>query len=358
MEDFIMLDLQLVSDFMNEHFERVSVSKNGTHFLARCLLCGDSKKNKNKRRFNLDYNGGNPIYHCFNCDASGSFLQLYSYVNGITIEEAKKDLYKYNPSNLIQKLSKKKKDKIIKEIEFENYNWILDDCISRDDSDNINGIIQNNYFIKLHEFINNRKIPDDFSIFIAYKGDYKSRIIIPIYDENNDITYFQARRIPSSGIEPKYKNPHIEKGNIILNKHNFDKNKYIIVTEGLIDAFMIGTQGTSCLGSSLTDSFLKEILNIGKVIVAFDNDETGYKQLIKFMKGKKKKGRKKPIQQNKYAKKIRYFLYPDKYFRCKDINNIVTEFGVKNVYELIVKNSYSYSAAYTMLHTKLKNVLK
>jgi len=49
-----MLDLQIVSDFVYENFERVSSSKNGTHFLARCLLCGDSKKSKSKRRFNLD----------------------------------------------------------------------------------------------------------------------------------------------------------------------------------------------------------------------------------------------------------------------------------------------------------------
>ena len=346
-----MLDLQIVSDFMFENFERVSVSKNGTHFLARCLICGDSKKSKSKKRFNLDFNGGNPMYHCFNCEGdigSGSFLQIYSYVKGLTIEEAKKELYKFNPDRLTQKLSKKRQQKIIKQISYDDHNWILDDCISGYDND---GMIYLAYFGALRKFRIERKIDSRYKLFIAYKGDYKGRIIIPIYDENNNIIYFQARRIPGSDMEPKYRNPHLEKGSIVLNKPYFNKEKYIITVEGLIDAFMIGDQGTSCLGAEITNDFIKELIGIGKVIISFDNDRPGYNSLIKFMKGIKKSGRKKSRQPNKYAKKVRYFLYPDKYADCKDINSIVVDHSISEVYKMIVSHSHSFSTAYTILRT-------
>ena len=343
-----MLDLQIVSDFMFENFEMVSCSKNGTHFLARCLLCGDSKKNKSKKRFNLDFNGGNPMYHCFNCDRSGSFLQLYSYVYGLSIEESKKDLYKFNPDRLTQQLSKRKSERVIKEVCYEDHNWILDDCISGYDTDGMMNLV---YFGALRKFRIDRKIDSKYKLFIAYKGDYKGRIIIPVYDENNTIVYFQARRIPGSDILPKYKNPTLEKGSIILNKPYFDKEKYIISVEGLIDAFMIGDQGTSCLGSAMSDEYIKELIDIGKVIIAFDNDRPGYNSLIKFMKGIKSSGRKKSKLPNKYAKKVRYFLYPDKYADCKDINSIVVNHGVSDVYNMIVSQSKSFSTAYTILRT-------
>jgi hypothetical protein len=333
---------------MYENFERVSVSKNGTHFLARCLLCGDSKKSKSKRRFNLDFAGGNPIYHCFNCSRSGSFLQLYSYVKGLSVEESKKELYKFSPDRLTQQLSRKKVEKVIKQIAYEDHNWILEDCVS--DSVPM-GILDRSYLEALKKFRIDRKIDSRYKLYIAHKGDYKNRIIIPIYDENNDIIYFQARRFPGSDVIPKYKNPHIEKGSILLNKPNFDKDKYIIVVEGLIDAFMIGDQGTSCLGAEMNNKFMKELIDLGKVIVSFDNDKTGYNSLIKFMKGKEKSGRKKALPPNKYAKKVKYFLYPDKYAGCKDINSVVVDFDVSDVYEMIVSHSYSYSTAYTILHT-------
>ncbi len=152
-------------------------------------------------------------------------------------------------------------------------------------------------------------------------------------------------------MEPKYRNPHVEKGSIVLNKPYFEKDKYIVAVEGLIDAFMIGNQGTSCLGAEMSNEFIKELLDIDKVIVAFDNDRPGYKSLLKFMKGIERPGRKKSIPPNKHAKKVRYFLCPDKYAGCKDINSIVVDHKVSDVYNMILHNSYIFSTAYTILRT-------
>lgn len=338
-----MIDLDRVSEFVYENFQKVSVSKNGNHWLCRCPLCGDSKKSKSKKRFNLDYNGGNPIFHCWNCGESGSFLEIYSIIKGISIDDAKKELFEYNSDSLIQRLSKRKRKKVIKEINYETHNWIMDDCITL--TSLVNGMLFIKYYEALEDFYETRKIDIRYNLGISYKGDYKGRIIIPIYDKNKDIVYFQARRVPGSDVFPKYRNPTLEKGEIIHNKNLFNKDKYIIVVEGLIDAFNIGNQGTACLGSYITEDFIKKLLQLTDkgIIIVFDNDEAGYNSLLKFIEGDKKN------PPNKYNKKVKYFLFPKKYSLCDDINSIRVNYNNVNFYNIIVKNSCSYYNTYTNL---------
>jgi hypothetical protein len=334
-----MLSLDFVSQFVYENLSQVTTSQNGTHFHARCILCGDSKKSLSKKRFHLDFNDGNPIYHCFNCSESGSFLQLYSELKGLSIFQAKKDLYKFNPDNLIQQLSQRKKSKIVKEIEHTDHSYIIEDCVSEDRV--IDSIVYKDWINILSEFREDRLIPEQYKLFLAYKGNYKGRIIVPIYDENGSMIYFQARKIPNTNVEPKYKNPTIKKGEVIFNKHRFKRDKSIVVTEGLIDAKMIGDQGTSCLGTEITNDFIKRLYSMTdeNVVIAFDNDEPGSEALNKFMKD------------NKYSKKVFYFLTPPEYKDCKDINScVVKRSSVEGIYEFVMKNSYSYPAAYTLSH--------
>lgn len=343
-----MLDLEFVSNFIYENFESVTPSQNGTHFHARCLFCGDSKKSLRKKRFHCDYNNGNPMYHCFNCDVSGSFLEMYSQIKGITIDEAKKELYNYNPEYLTQKLSTRKKERYIKEAKHENHNWILDDCIS--DTISPVGILESAYYNLLNVFRIERKIPKEYKLFYAYKGDYAGRIIIPIYDKNRNILYFQGRAIDEiTEAERKYKNPTTAKGNIILNKHLFDRNKFIVITEGLLDAMVVSyNQGTSYLGKTITDEFLEKILPLTDegIIVVNDIDKDGIKTLNRLFFGSKKSN------PSKYYKKLFYFSMPEKYKGIKDMNQLVTEMNIENTYKFIVENSYTFTNFY--VKTKLK----
>jgi hypothetical protein len=339
-----MIDLETVTRFVMENFEQVQISNGGKHFLARCRLCGDSKKNKYKKRFNLDWNDGVPGWNCFNCNRHGNFYELYSRLKGISYDDAKKELYKYDKDKVkryIKERTNRPQVKKKNKRDSDNFNWIRSDVYERLGSipENL-GVMENMYLKKLEQFYNSRKIPYEYKIYIAYKGKYKNRIIIPIFDEDNNIIYFQARRIPGSGITPKYDNPVAPKELCILNKHKFDKEKYIIVHEGLIDAFMVGKQGTSCLGKEISEELLQELFKLTNkgVIVALDNDTEAYKSLARFM-------RKNPM-----ARKVKYFLYPKKFEGYDDINSIVKGSSVElNVYELITQNSVSYSTAYTKL---------
>jgi DNA primase len=323
-----MIPIDFVSEFVMEHFSKVKISEAGNHFLARCALCGDSKKSKSKRRFNLNYNGGNPIYHCFNCGRSGSFLLLYSEITGISIEDAKRKLYKYNPDIMKKQLSAKKK--IMKEEEDRKFyhNDILKDCIGIKHEPKTRQ--EKLYKQHLLNFIRDRKVPSNFDVFVATKGKYECRYIIPIY-ENDNIVYFQARRILPK-MEPKYKNPKLKKRNIVMNCDKFDEEKYIIITEGILDALMIENQGTPCLGKEISEEFIKRVLKYTKkgIIIALDNDEAGFDALNKFM------------NKNKYAKKLKYFRFPYKYRMEEDLNKLAIKHEINNMYDFIVNNSYSY----------------
>jgi CHC2 zinc finger len=329
-----MIDLQTVTQFVLANFQQVTIKNNGQHFLCRCPLCGDSRKNIYKKRFNLNWNFGVPGYHCFNCGKQGNFIELFSFIKGISYDDAKKELFKYDKGNIKNRLESKQVIEEKKEVITENFNWILEQSYSLNSKGD--GILFNKYMEVLRNFYIDRKIPKEYKIYICNYGKYKNRIIIPIFDENKNVIYFQARRIPGSNIEPKYDNPVSPKEQCILNKFRFDKECSIAVTEGLIDGFMIGNQGTSCLGKEVSENLILELFKHTNkdIIVALDNDEEAYKSLSKFM------------QKNKYAKKLKYFLYPTKFSSFKDINSIVTNYKEKiDVYEMIINNSVNYSTA-------------
>lgn len=320
----MLITLEQVSSFVFENFSNVKVSKHGTHFLAKCILCGDSKKRLSKRRFNLDYNNGDPIYHCFNCNRSGNFIQLYAQVKNISFEEARKEFSRFDKDSIKKTFKKKPFQKIKKNpIDVKFYDFILNDCVSVDEK--VDGIVKLSYQKALKHFIKERNIYD-YKLYIAYQGRYKGRVIIPIIEDGH-IIFFQGRTVTND--PKKYDNPPSEKGHIILNKEKFDYDDYIIVTEGIFDALTIGNQGTSCLGASISDDFLENLYKYTSVgiIIALDNDERGIEETQKI------------IEHSVFSRRLKYFLMPDNFKEYKDINML--EGKVKDVYKFITKNSHN-----------------
>jgi hypothetical protein len=330
-----MIDLETVTTFMFSHFEQVKQSRKGTHFLARCPLCGDSKRNPYKKRFNMDYNNGVPGWNCFNCDEHGNFYTIYSRVLGISYDDAVDRLKnpawgrgdKKKTEEITQRLEKK--EEVNKKVEYTHYNWIKADCSDP----------PTRYKAALDKFYETRQIPSVYRLYISYQGKFKNRIIIPVFDEQRNIVYFQARRIPGTGIIPKYDNPASPKEIIILNDSFFDPEKYIVTSEGIIDAWMVGDQGTTCLGKYISPEFLAQLfLKTTKgVIIALDNDDEGRKALSKFMSN------------NKFAQKVKYFFHPPEFQSHDDINSIVRGNSIENVYRMITRNSVNFSTAYAKL---------
>jgi hypothetical protein len=133
---------------------------------------------------------------------------------------------------------------------------------------------------------------------------------------------------------PKYLNPVVLKENIVLNGHLFDPDKYIIVCEGQIDAWMVEyDQGTTCLGASINDAFLANVSHMTRkgVICALDNpkiDESGYENY------------KKLLEKSRYRNQVKYFFMPNEI--DKDLNDVrMREGNSFNMYDFVVENSYN-----------------
>lgn len=329
-----MLTQEQVIDICSEQLEGTEIKKGGNRITARCPFCGDSKKSKTKKRFHLDQKNDNTwVFHCFNCDIAGNFYLLYSHLNGITPEEAYKKFNKYNKQTILNRINKKqKKNNIPNNInKLHDFSYILKNCISNEDEPK--GFIQKKYKQLLLDFIEKRKIQE--KLYIAYEGEYKGRIIIPIWYQNK-LIYFQGRRVFSE-MEPKYLNITMDKQNIIPNIEKFDKNKYIIITEGLLDAFSIGNQGTSILGKEVQQQFIntvKQKTDKG-VILSLDNDKDGKEKTIQCIE--------------QFRDSVLYLIYPKKYKKYKDLNEIFINSNNINMYGLVVKNSMSAMGAKTKI---------
>lgn len=325
---YSMVNYDLVQNFIMQNFQNVTIK--GMDFTAKCVLCGDSISHPRKRRFNLKYNpdsGG--VYHCFNCGKSGSFIGLYAHIKGISRSDAGREIKKSSFKSI--KTSWSQPQKIVKVPVVTNgyFNELRKDWIGLTDVPT--GVVQKNFQTRLVEFLDKRCLPTSYPFYIAYAGPAKGRIIIPILDRNDNIIYYQARAM-SSDTAQKYMNPTLtSKKVIILNEHKFDRNKYIMVTEGPIDAICIGDQGTCVFGSTIDDEILKKVLTLTDkgVIITLDNDKDGLK------------GTQKIITKSRYAKSLLYFKMP--YPEVKDINQYVMENRRwTDIYTFVLQNSYNY----------------
>ncbi len=318
-----MIELNTVTDFLSEYGQ---LYHKGDKVVMRCPLCGDSKKSSRKRRFSVTIDNGSAFYNCFNCGRSGTFAELVSELKVIPIAEAIRlveTIEFKNIKNILNKTEVKSTPKVKNE---QNLNIILEDCITKDTQ--VSGMILPKYQEKLLQFISDRKIPSEYNVFIAVQGDYKGRLIIPVY-HNNNIVYFQGRSIDND-VDLKYKNPEIEKTDIIMNIDNFQRDKFIIVTEGIIDAMMVENyQGTCVLGGSISDCYLSELYKYTDkgIIIATDNDERGWKE------------RNKLINESKYGKMVKYYITPN---NIKDINEYKIKYNIDNMYDLITTKCVDY----------------
>jgi hypothetical protein len=322
-----MIDLSKLDDFVFQNLQNVSRKPNGGYH-CRCPLCGDSKKSKIKKRLHIDFykKADVFVFTCYNCGESGSIYHLYSLVKNVTSSIAQKELntVQWNGEVLKRRLQPVQETIEIDKIEDE----IKDYCkgwITRNSK--VEGTIEKRLQKALIDFEVSRKVP--VTCFATVEGPFKGRAIIPLY-QDGVLKYFQGRAL--FGQEPKYLNPPVKKEGLILNKDNFERDKYIIVTEGLLDAYSVGNQGTAILHATISQKYIESLMpftNAG-VIFALDNDSTGVSKVKKYIKDK--------VFQN--FRNVGIFFMPDEYKHLKDMNDLKVKTFIDDLYTFVLKNSY------------------
>lgn len=144
---------------------------------------------------------------------------------------------------------------------------------------------QHNFHLA-YNYIKNRGISDDmitkYNIGYTVLGKYHTRIIIPSYDEFNDLNYFIARTW-DKWKKPKYLNPIAEKTELIFNEHliNWDSTLYLV--EGVFDHICI-PNSIPLLGKILHDNLKNKIYEKANAEIVIVLDGEVFDDAIKIYK--------------------------------------------------------------------------
>jgi len=133
------------------------------------------------------------------------------------------------------------------------------------------------------KYLYDRGITDNdilkYNIGYCIAGEFSDRIIIPSYDQNNQLNFYVARSFNRS--YAKYKNPEASK-DIIVFENLINWNQPIIICEGVFDAMAIRRNAIPILGKNISKSLLKKIVTskVKEIYIALDRD--ALKKAVKF----------------------------------------------------------------------------
>lgn len=104
-------------------------------------------------------------------------------------------------------------------------------------------------------------------------GRYRSRVIIPSFDQNGVLNYFSGRSFIEDE-EKKYDQPSISRSNIIPFELYINWNAPIILCEGFFDAIAIRRNAIPLLEKGITPALLTKILGsfVEKIYIVLDKD--------------------------------------------------------------------------------------
>lgn len=110
-----------------------------------------------------------------------------------------------------------------------------------------------------------------YNIGFCEEGKYEGRIIFPIYDEFNNLVFFDSRTYKDHSL--RYLKPSYPK-DFIVNDHFINWDLPIIICEGIFDAIAIKRNVIPLLGKIIQPNLMKKILKTeaSKIYIVLDND--------------------------------------------------------------------------------------
>jgi hypothetical protein len=260
------------------------------------IFCEDYKHhlycNPSGGKNNLPYGA----YRCWKTDRTGSLVSLVMIVDKCSFEEALEtldstDLNLYVLQEKIENLFSKNnviiEQNVKKKIDFPPFTYKISEL-------NENDIWRTDAEI----YLSSRKLPID-KFYICTQGDYKNRIVIPYY-LNNELVYWNARLLQDKKNSPKYLGPDkscgIGKSDVIyFPKPIYNKSK-LYITEGELDAESISISGldSAAIGGKSLEEKQIEFLRGYIPVLCFDTDnkkiDAGGEALLKIALTLKSKG--------------------------------------------------------------------
>lgn len=302
-----------IRNVLNSYFDAYD---DGEKYNFRCNVCGDSKRDKYKKRGYILKSEIPWRYYCHNCHVS---MPVYKWLkeffpnNYKTYMKQKMMMGNIRSCDSYDNIKTSAKEKIDPEVE-KKYTKYFKPILG---------------YPHAVEFCEKRKIPKDVYSKWYYAENvkendnkYRDRIIITFYNDKNKIYYYQGRTLKGSML--KYLS---RKGdyNSVYNFYLVDRSLPVIILEGPIDSVFV-ENSVAVTGLKIGD---KNLNNFAYKYYLLDNDESGKKKSVKLLK------------ERSYVFNWKLFLkdYPCE-VPIKDVNDFIihNKYGIEKLtWELIEK---------------------
>jgi DNA primase len=129
--------------------------------------------------------------------------------------------------------------------------------------------------IKVRKYLYKRGFTDrdflKYNIGYCTSGEYRGRVIIPSYNENNQLNTFVGRTFEDA--YHKYRGPQCSK-DIVVFENLINWSQPIVLVEGVFDAIAAKRNAIPVLGKSLSKALIKKIVSntVEDVYIALDKD--------------------------------------------------------------------------------------
>lgn len=228
--------------------------------------CPTLSCNHDINKFNLAYNIKTKVFKCWKCKYSGFVLKIiHDYGNKKDYDNVKL-LLPYKDNGNFNVFRKPEIDPNLITCDLPEGYHPLNDRLNT-----------NIYKISYEYVIQERKLTEEdidfFKIGYTEIGKRKNRIIIPSFNTNGIINYFEARTIFKNNKMTYYKPDSPDKSDIIFNEMHVNWDLPVYLVEGIFDSMRI-PNSIPLLGKDLKDTLLFEKILLYKpvIILCFDVD--------------------------------------------------------------------------------------
>lgn len=226
-------------------------------------------------------------YRCWKTDERGSLVSLVAQYDGIDYDDAEEMICGATSLRLLEQRVNEffgiseisSSDIIVPEPEPETSELKLPDF-----SFYIDKMSDCNYWkIRAQTYLSERKIPTEGLYVCTEDPEYANRIIIPWFDKEEKLVFWNARTMSKNNKIIRYLKPKKadQESALFMTEWPAPGTK-IYIMEGEFDAISLqlcGLIGCACGGKYLSDSQIEMIRSYVPVLV-FDADEAGLKALI------------------------------------------------------------------------------
>ena len=153
----------------------------------------------------------------------------------------------------------------------------------------------NHYRIRAEQYLQRRQLPNK-GLLICVGGDYSNRIIIPYYDREGDLVYWNGRDLGNAHL--RYRGPesalypNAKKEEVVWMQYFPKMGTKVYLTEGEFDAMALNECGlhAAAFGGASFNPKQFEMLAGYQLILAFDADKAGEQGIMQLSEAMSQNG--------------------------------------------------------------------